>query len=119
MIRFLLALLLAFVTVATPARALCSYENVQTEACCCSVAEASDCAELQGSCCTVDDPAPAAPAPVRTEVSQAPVLVLPAGGSVAMVAVDSVVAATEVADDGVPLHLASNKVYLLRRRLLN
>jgi hypothetical protein len=116
MVKFILALLLAFLTVSGPLHAQCYYENPAAESCCCARPDVN-CVQLSGSCCGTTGEAPALPAPNSAETPHAPVAAAPQPWSLSVDQVSVVELAVDV-ENRKPLHLASNKLYLLKRRLL-
>jgi hypothetical protein len=116
MLKYLLALLLTFMTVSGPASALCTEADPVTESCCCTVADV-DCVQLSGSCCGETESQPSAPAQQRNDNwSSVPAVV-------AIVSLPSVASSAQelqpvATTTSKPLHLASNKIYLRNRSLL-
>jgi hypothetical protein len=116
MVRFFLALLLAMVAVTAPVQAACSYEAPAAVSCCCETVSDSACAELSGACCDLSQNSPALPAQ-QNDQNLVPV------GLSSGIKIDTAIAAIAnstraFAADSKPIHLASNKIYLERRRLL-
>ncbi|MBX9670809.1 MAG: hypothetical protein K2X93_24625 [Candidatus Obscuribacterales bacterium] len=118
MIRLFLALIISLMSV-IPAQAFCSVDSGPAPSCCCVSAPApADCAEVSGTCCEMTTSEPVAP---TSETSQSALRTPAAVSTIIPQMHDSVHPAPSVARldlDRRPLHLASNKVYLLYRSFL-
>jgi hypothetical protein len=116
MLRLLLAILLTLFTVAGPARALCAFDGAADEPAACCCVHDTDCAELSGNCCGTPVQPPAVPSQQQQQQFSAVALV-----NAILAAIPAAEATVTLALPNTqrkPLHLASNKIYLLKRSLL-
>lgn len=116
MLRFLLALILAFTTLALPAQAVCRDQASMEMGCCCA-AESVDCAEIGDTCCGFAEQVPVAPQSTSVTVEPSPMASShgSVGGNTAIKRRHNVAYAVSRTK---PVHLACNKLYLKKRSLL-
>ena len=115
MIRLLLAVLLACLSLSAPVNAVCSYESPSAQPCCCSAPVDVSCFQVEQPCCCAADRAPALPVQNQSKTLAAPIALSVPTISLAPIVFDQRASETRLSK---PLHLASNKIYLLKRTLL-
>ncbi len=123
MTNLFLALMVFFLAAISPASALCgiSTESKTEPSCCCAVAvdTTDECLSLNDSCCSMSEQVPAAPASSDFRVTPSVPLAANARIRTNFSRANAPSESAKLAHDtSVPLHLASNKLYLAKRSLL-